>query len=84
MTGERDPQVGPLIRHLRTSAGLSQEELARRLGTTQSGVSRLENGGGAGIRLDTLARVAVAVGRHLVLSFPDEVPAPEDDTIRLA
>lgn len=37
---------------------MSQRELAERMGTTQSVVSRLEEGGGARNRIDTLARVA--------------------------
>ncbi|MDR1999367.1 MAG: helix-turn-helix domain-containing protein, partial [Frankiaceae bacterium] len=62
------------IYDLRTSAGMSQRELAARMGTTQSVISRLEEGGGARNRIDTLARVATALGRHLVMSFPEHVP----------
>jgi len=40
------------------------------MGTTQSVISRLEEGEGARNRIDTLARVANALGRHLVVSFP--------------
>lgn len=75
-------ELGRLIRELRTRAGLSQHELALRLGTTQPGVSRLESGA-VTIRLDTLARVAAALDRHLVVSFPDEVPAAHEDAVRL-
>lgn len=70
---EQDFALGELIYELRTTAGLSQRELAERMGTTQSVISRLEEGGGRP-RLDTLARVATALDRHLVVSFPDEVP----------
>ena len=52
--------------------------------TTQSVISRLEEGGGARNRIDTLARVATALGRHLVLSFPVEVPDRLDDAIQVA
>ncbi len=55
---------------LRTEAGLSQRELAERMGTTQSVTSRLEEGGDARNRIDTLARVASALNRHLIVSFP--------------
>jgi len=51
-------------------SSLSQRELAERMGTTQSVISRLEKGGGRSNRVDTLARVATALGRHLVISFP--------------
>ena len=44
---EHDLALGQLIYDLRTAAGLSQRELAERMGTTQSVISRLEEGGGA-------------------------------------
>lgn len=68
---EQDFALGQLIYDLRTGAGLSQRELAERMGTTQSVISRLEEGGGARNRLDTLARVATALDRHLIVSFPE-------------
>ena len=69
---------------LRVAAGLSQRELAERMGTTQSVISRLEEGGGVRNRIDTLARVATALGRHLVLSFPVEMPDHLEDAMRVA
>ena len=81
---EQDFALGQLIYDLRTGAGLSQRELAERMGTTQSVISRLEEGGGARNRIDTLARVATALNRHLVLSFPDKVPAKLKDAIQVA
>ncbi len=81
---EQDLALGQLIHDLRTEAGLSQRELAERMGTTQSVISRLEEGGGARNRIDTLARVATALNRHLVLSFPDKVPAKLKDAIQVA
>ena len=53
-----------------TQASLRQRELAERMGTTQSVICRLEEGGGSSNRVDTLARVATALGRHLVIFFP--------------
>lgn len=76
--------LGELIYNLRTEAGLSQRELAERMRTTQSVISRLEEGGGAKNRIDTLARVATALDRHLVLSFPSEVPDKLADAVRVA
>ena len=70
---EQDLALGQPIVDLRTAAGLSQRELAERIGATQSVISRLEEGGGAKNRLDTLARVATALERHLIVSFPEKV-----------
>jgi len=81
---EQDFALGQLIYDLRTRAGLSQRELAKRIGTTQSVISRLEEGGGARNRLDTLARVATALDRHLVVSFPEEVPKRLKDAVQVA
>ena len=81
---EHDLALGQLIYDLRTEAGLSQRELAERMGTTQSVISRLEEGGGARNRIDTLARVATALDRHLVVSFPEKVPAKLTDAVQVA
>lgn len=69
---------------LRTEARLSQRELAERMGTTQSVISRLEEGGGSPNRIDTLARVATALDRHLVASFPEKLPANLKDSFQVA
>lgn len=81
---EQDLALGQLIYDLRTEAGLSQRELAERMGTTQSVISRLEEGGGARNRIDTLARVATALNRHLVVSFPEELPTDLKDAVQVA
>ncbi len=81
---EQDLALGQLIYDLRTEAGLSQRELAERMGTTQSVISRLEEGGGARNRIDTLARVATALNRHLILSFPEKIPAKLKDAVQVA
>lgn len=47
-------------------------------------ISRLEEGGGARNRIDTLARVATALDRHLVVSFPENVPAKLKDAVQVA
>lgn len=81
---EQDFALAQMIYDLRTEAKLSQRELATRMGTTQSVISRLEEGGGTGNRVDTLARVATALGRHLVISFPEKVPAKLKDGVQVA
>lgn len=80
---EQDLALGQLIYDLRTEAGLSQRELAEKMGTTQSVISRLEEGGGARNRIDTLARVATALDRHLVVSFPEKVPDKLIDAVQV-
>jgi len=48
----------------RRALGLSQTEVAARMGTSQSAVARLETGG-ADVRLSTLERYAAALGQRL-------------------
>lgn len=81
---EQDLALGQLIYDLRSEASLTQRELAERMGTTQSVISRLEEGGGARNRIDTLARVATALDRHLIVSFPEKVPANLKDAVQVA
>lgn len=76
--------MGQLIYDLRTEAGLTQRELVERIGRTQSVISRPEAGGGARNRIDTLARAATALGRHLIVSFPEKVPAKLKDAVQVA
>lgn len=52
----------------RTEAGLTQTEVARRIGTTQSAIARLE-GGGTSPSLATLRRYAEATGTKLQVSL---------------
>jgi ribosome-binding protein aMBF1 (putative translation factor) len=52
----------------RSDAGLTQEELAKRMGTTQSAVARLE-GGKSKPSTTTLAKFAAATGTKLRVSF---------------
>ena len=53
-------EVGEQVRAAREAAGLSQRELARRMGTSQAAVDRLE-AGRVGATLTTLERVASAL-----------------------
>src|SRR6516164_3755417 len=48
----------------RRSAGLSQTEVAARMGTSQSAVARLETGD-ADVRVSTLERYAAAIGSQV-------------------
>lgn len=57
-------KVGVMLRHARESAGLTQEELAHRLKTKKTAISRIENHA-EDIKLSTLERVATALGKRL-------------------
>jgi predicted transcriptional regulator len=52
----------------RVAMGLSQTEVAARMGTSQSAVARLESGD-ADIRLSTLDRYVAAIGERLDWGF---------------
>ncbi len=54
---------------LRTKAGLSQKDLARKLKTSQQQVSRLESPGYEGHSLSMLRRVAEALGATVHVTF---------------
>src|SRR5246500_2512758 len=53
---------------VRNRAGLTQAELARKMGTTQPVVARLESGGSRP-SMRTLERLADATGSRLLISF---------------
>ena len=59
-----DLNVGEMIRTAREAAEVSQEELALRLGTKRTAISRIENHADD-IKLSTLSRVASALGKTL-------------------
>ena len=54
---------------LRESRGLSQAQLADRLGITQSAIAQLESAQPKNVELRTLVRVATALGAHLDVSI---------------
>jgi len=54
---------------LRESRGLSQAQLARRVGVTRSAIAQLESAQPDNIELRTLARVASALGAHVDVSI---------------
>jgi DNA-binding XRE family transcriptional regulator len=62
--GYADFKIGVILRQARESAGLTQEEMARRLKTKKSSISRIENHADD-VRLSTLRRYADAVGANL-------------------
>jgi transcriptional regulator with XRE-family HTH domain len=66
-----------LVRHARESAGLTQAELAERLGTTQPVVARLERRGSNPTWM-TLVRALNATGYELELTRRRPSPVPLD------
>jgi ribosome-binding protein aMBF1 (putative translation factor) len=61
--------VAQLIYEARNKAGLSQAELAERIGTKQSVISRLEDADYEGHSLSILHRIAAALGQCIEIRF---------------
>jgi len=61
-------KLGVMLRQARVNAGFTQEELAKKLNTKKSAISRIENHA-QDIRLSTLEKVAEALGKTLKLSM---------------
>jgi HTH-type transcriptional regulator/antitoxin HipB len=59
-------KLGVLLRQAREEAGLTQEEVAQRMNTKKSAISRIENHA-EDIKLSTLERFAEALGLTLKL-----------------
>ena len=64
------------IHTLRIKAGLTQAELAERVGTTTSVISRLENLAYCGHSLPMLWRIALALGYEVVVRFTKKRTRP--------
>jgi len=56
------------IAQAREKARLNQKQLAAVIGTTQSGISRIEKGA-QNLTVGTLRKIAKACGQHLVIEF---------------
>ena len=61
--------VSMMVYALRTAAGLTQAGLAKRVGTTASAISRLEDADYTGHSMAMLRRIAEAVGMKVVVRF---------------
>ncbi len=72
MTRQRRSLVADLAGQ-RQSAGLSQTEVAARMGTSQSAVARIE-AGEADMRASTLERYAAAVGSEITWQLGGRLP----------
>ena len=67
-SGYRDFEIGVLLRQAREDAGLTQEQLAEKIHTKKTAISRLENHAND-IKLSTLQKVARALGKDLHVSL---------------
>jgi ribosome-binding protein aMBF1 (putative translation factor) len=61
-------ELGAQVRGFREAQGMSQAELAQRMGASQSAIARLE-AGGVDPKLETLGRVSRVLGVDLVVEF---------------
>jgi transcriptional regulator with XRE-family HTH domain len=73
--------VPSLLKDARRRAGLTQDELARRLGVTQASVAKLERHG-ANPTVDTLDRTLWATGHRLTLDAVPRGPGVDESLIR--
>ena len=72
-------QIAKLIRELREQAALTQAQLAERVGTTQSVISRLENDDYEGHSLSMLYRIGRALDRRVTVTL---APTPAASGVR--
>ena len=70
MAERRQALTGELV-ELRRGLGLSQTQVAARMGTSQSAVARIETGT-ADVLMSTVERYASALGRRLDWTLEDE------------
>jgi DNA-binding XRE family transcriptional regulator len=63
-SGYSDFKIGVLLRQAREATGYTQEEIARKLHTKKSAISRIENHA-EDIRLSTLEKFASSIGRRI-------------------
>ena len=62
--GYKNFKIGVLLRQARVEAGLTQDDIAQKLKTKKSAISRIENHA-EDIRLSTLHKYAGALGKSL-------------------
>ncbi len=67
-SGYQQFKIGVLLKQARLEAGVTQEELAARLHTKKTAISRIENHA-EDIKLSTIEKFAEAVGKRLTLKI---------------
>ena len=63
--------IGEQLTELRVESGLTQAEIAKKIGTTASAISRYENAEYDRYEIQTLRRIAEACGARLEIKFED-------------
>ena len=66
--GHEQLKIGVMLREARLAAGMTQEQLARRIGTKKTAISRIENHA-EDAKLSTLKRAARALGKRLEIKI---------------
>ena len=66
--GYQNFKIGAILKKIRKDSGITQEELANKLSTKKSVISRIENHA-EDIRLSTLNRYASSLGRSLKIKL---------------
>ena len=66
--GYEDFKIGAMIKEMRLESGMTQEELAEKLKTKKSVISRMENHS-EDIRLSTLQKVASVFGKRIQIAM---------------
>lgn len=69
--GYADFKIGVILRQAREAAGLTQAEVAQKLKTKKSAISRIENHADD-VRLSTIRRYAEAVGANLQIQLAQQ------------
>ena len=66
--GYKEFKIGVLLKQAREQAGLTQEQLAKRLKTKKTAISRIENHA-QDIKLSTIQKTAKALGKNLEITL---------------
>lgn len=69
-------RVGAELARLRREAHLSQTQLAAKTGMSAPNISRIETSPAQNITLETLVKIAGALGRDVEIGFPARRTAP--------
>ena len=67
-TGYEEFKIGMMIKKMRLESGMTQEQLAEKLETKKSVISRMENHS-EDVRLSTLQKVASVFGKQLKVAM---------------